>query len=73
MLQYLLMNLTSRCGFLHPSGRQGLGLVLGRLSLGRGDPQIPRRTPDPSPQGRGPGVPCRWGRVDRRSETHALA
>lgn len=69
MLQYLLMDLTSGCGFLCPPGRRGLGSVLGRLSLGRKDPRCPAvLTP-----GRAPELPCGAGRVHWRRERPVFA
>lgn len=69
MLQYLLMDLTSGCGFLCPPGRRGLGSVLGRLSLGRKDP----RCPAVLTRGRAPELPCGAGRVHWRREGQAFA
>ena len=58
MLQYLLRDLTSRCGFLCPPGK-----VWAWSGAGGGCPWG-ERTPDPlksSPPGRALGLPCRGG------------
>lgn len=55
MLQYLLRDLTSRCGFLCPPGKVWAWSGGGGLSLGRKDPRSPKvLTPGKSPCRGGP-------------------